>query len=331
MPRISVLMPVYNGMPFIREAIDSVRAQSCQDWELVISDNGSTDGTADYVRSVQDSRIRFYQQAADLGVYGNLNFLIAHAESPIAQILCADDTLLDGALEKIATFMEARPTCALSRCWTTGDAAFFGPDGPGHIQGSLPRSLNPAAAVLAYATFGNPVGNLSQAACRPQKIVEAGGFKAEYSYAGDREGWVRVIHRSGLELQNEELVFERTHPLQNRNLLNKKYQSFGQINRTIELMATLVDQPDLPLLRKHWAIHFFSPRSTAFVREILGGNLRLASSMWRGLPLGISAAVCMASYPLWKLNWPPASTTVHRLMKRINEINGQSVIPLGGQ
>lgn len=326
MPRISVLMPVYNGMPYVREAIDSVRAQSCQDWELVISDNGSVDGTADYVRSVQDSRIRFYQQADDLGVYGNLNFLIAHAESSIAQILCADDTLLDGALEKIATFMEARPTCALSRCWSAGDAAFFGPDGPGHIQGSLPRSLNPAAAVLAYATFGNPVGNLSQAACRPQKIVEAGGFKAEYSYAGDREGWVRVIHRSGLELQNEELVFERTHPLQNRNLLNKNYQSFGQINRTIELMATHVDQRDLPLLRKHWAIHFFSPRSTAFVREILGGNLRLASSMWRGLPLGISAAACMASYPLWKLNCPPASTTVHRLMKRINEINGQSVI-----
>jgi len=154
MTRISVLMPVYNGMPFIQEVIDSVRAQRCQDWELVISDNGTVDGTSDYIRSLRDSRIRFYQQSDNLGVYGNLNFLIARAGSSIAQILCADDTLLDGALEKIATFMEARPQYAVSRCWAVGDKKKYAVGGANEMESTLPIWLEPNTAVLAYATCG---------------------------------------------------------------------------------------------------------------------------------------------------------------------------------
>ena len=45
--RISVLIPVYNGISYIAQAVESVMAQECQDWELVISDNGSKDGTRD--------------------------------------------------------------------------------------------------------------------------------------------------------------------------------------------------------------------------------------------------------------------------------------------
>ena len=77
MPRISVLMPVYNGMPYIPDAVESVLAQDEQDWELVISDNGSTDSTRDYLRSLQDPRIRVHLQQANLGIFGNLNFLLA--------------------------------------------------------------------------------------------------------------------------------------------------------------------------------------------------------------------------------------------------------------
>jgi glycosyltransferase involved in cell wall biosynthesis len=49
MPRISILMPVYNGMPYICEAVDSVFAQNIEDWEFLISDNGSTDGTLTFL------------------------------------------------------------------------------------------------------------------------------------------------------------------------------------------------------------------------------------------------------------------------------------------
>ena len=58
MPRISVVMPSYNHAAFVREAIESVRTQSYQDFELVITDDGSRDGTVAAIRSVHDSRVR---------------------------------------------------------------------------------------------------------------------------------------------------------------------------------------------------------------------------------------------------------------------------------
>ena len=169
MPRISVLMPVYNGMPYIPEAVESVLAQDEQDWELVISDNGSTDSTRDYLSTLQDPRIRVHLQQANLGIFGNLNFLLAQAQASIAKILCADDKLLPGALARIAAFMEERPWCAVSRCWRLGDKQRYQHDQRWQLEGELPVRIYPAASWLVFATFGNhrrqPLqGDLSAAA-----------------------------------------------------------------------------------------------------------------------------------------------------------------------
>jgi hypothetical protein len=186
----------------------------------------------------------------------------------------------------------------------------------------LPIRLEPNASVLAYATCGNIVGNLSQAACRPQLIMQAGAFNVEFPYAGDREAWVRVCNQSGLDLQNEELVYERIHPNQFRNILNQNYESIPQLNRTIELLASFVKPVDIPLLKRHWIIHFLSPRLGPFVRDIAAGRPRMALKLWKDLPLGISPWACIAAYPLWKFRLFPARATIHKLFKRIYDLNG---------
>lgn len=178
--RISVLIPVYNGIAYINEAVESVLTQECQDWELVISDNGSKDGTRDYLRTLSDPRIRIYEQPLNLGIMGNLNFLLAQARAPIAKILGHDDMLLSGGLERTARFMEERPNCAVSRCWAQGDKQRYSKGGILQWEGLLPPRLEPAAAILAFATFGNVVGNICRAACRPQLVLQAGGFDQKY-------------------------------------------------------------------------------------------------------------------------------------------------------
>jgi len=60
MPKISVIMNCYNGARFVKEAIDSVYAQTFKDWEIVFWDNASTDGTAEIARSY-DSRLRYFR------------------------------------------------------------------------------------------------------------------------------------------------------------------------------------------------------------------------------------------------------------------------------
>lgn len=322
MPRISVLMPCYNGMPYIVEAVESVLKQDEQDWELIISDNGSSDGTRNYLAGLTDPRITVYLQPENLGVYGNLNFLLTKAQCDIAKLLCADDALLDGSLKYISNFMELRPDCAVSSCKALSNASQIGKKFTGHVESQLPSSMAPAAATLALATVGNFVGNISQVACRPKLVKTAGGFRPEYTYTGDIDCWARVASRFGLTLQNEALVFERTHPMQGRVLLTQNaYVNYSQTNDVVSLLASLVDPTDLPLLKEHWTIHFFAPRTSSTIRELLRGNIAKARTIWRDLPLGLSPLRCIAAYPAWRFDLASAQHTADRLLERIIELN----------
>ena len=324
MPRITVLMPVYNGMPYIPEAVDSVLSQSETDWQPIISDNGSKDGTRDYLRTLTDPRIRVHYQDTNLDIFGNLNFLLEQSRTDIAKILCADDVLLPGALARIAAFMEERPWCAVSRCLASGDLKKFGPGSRCELEGALPRHLTPAAAVLAFATFGNLVGNLSKAACRTGLVLRQGGFDQQFPYAGDYAGWLNVAAEHGLALQNEELVFERRHANQNSNLLNRKNELYRQVNTLIIQLSGMVQEQEARILRRHGTIHFFSPRLARAMRQVLAGRFRLATEAWTGLPLNISPILTVAAYPAVKFNLPMASKTTRLLYARICDLNGDN-------
>ena len=321
--RISVLIPVYNGILYIAEAVDSVLAQDCQDWELVISDNGSKDGTRDYLRTLSDPRIRVHEQPVNLGIMGNLNFLLAQAHAPIAKILGHDDTLLSGSLERIARFMEERPDCAVSRCWAVGDEVRYSKGGQLEWEGLLPSRLEPAASVLAFATFGNMVGNICRAACRPRMVLQAGGFDPKYPSAGDYEAWQRVAGMFGICLQNEELVFERIHEMQDSSLSEKNNSIYSQVNSILQILAKKVDPLLLKVLKRHWTVHFFSPRFSHFIRQIGTGKFQQAMLTWQGIPLGISPVSCIAAYPIFKFKPVKGHATTAELSNNIKKLNNK--------
>lgn len=330
MTSISVLTPVYNGMPYIQEAVESVQAQNFQNWEMIIGDNGSTDGTRNYLDTLQDPRIRVYKHETNLGVYENFNFLVRQAEAPVARALCADDWLLPDALERTISFMEERPYCAVSRCLARGDEKKqYVKHRLLAYERALPSHLGPEAAFLAHVTFGNPVGNLSQAAFRPKLILDSGGFdQSSYPHSADREAWARICRIYGLELQNEELIFERIHPKQNRLLLNLSNESFPQQLRILNIWAKEIarnDLADLKLVKLHWTIHHLSWRVPGLLRQIRAGQMDVVREMWKDLPLNISPAAMFAAYPIWKFNLPPSQSTGRRLLHRIVELNEGSV------
>lgn len=326
--RISILLPVYNGMPYICEAVESVLAQGLQDWELIISDNGSTDGTRNYLKSLNDSRIRIYEQPLNLGIMGNLNFLLAHAKAPVAKILGHDDRLLPGCLERTDLFMQDRPDCAVSRCWASGDSVRYQKGGNLEWEGLLPSRLDPQASSLAFATFGNLVGNICRAACRPTLILQAGGFNQEFPAAGDYEAWLRVARQFGLDFQNEELVYERVHAQQHSNTQNMKNEVYQQLNNILETLSRDVEPSVQKVLKRHWTVHFFSPRAPRFVRQLLAGKISLATSVWKNLPLNISAFSCIAAYPLAKLKLSKASDTTLILLDHILKNNNIAANPI---
>ena len=97
--KVSIGMPVYNGEKFIREALDSVLAQTFTDFELVISDNCSSDKTKQICEeyAAKDSRIRYIQQSKNIGAVGNFEYLLNEAKGQFFMWLACDDYLENNA------------------------------------------------------------------------------------------------------------------------------------------------------------------------------------------------------------------------------------------
>lgn len=102
-PQVSIGMPVYNGEAFIREALDALLAQTFTDFELIISDNASTDGTEAICReyALRDKRVRYVRQAKNCGAIANFQFVLKEAVSEYFMWAAADDYWAPTFLTKI--------------------------------------------------------------------------------------------------------------------------------------------------------------------------------------------------------------------------------------
>ncbi len=97
-PRVSVCIPTYNRAEMLRESIESVLAQSFEDFELVVSDNASQDHTEQVVASFRDGRIRYVKQKINIGVVKNFNHCLSLAKGFYVTIFHDDDIMLPNNL-----------------------------------------------------------------------------------------------------------------------------------------------------------------------------------------------------------------------------------------
>ena len=101
-PRVSVVMPVYNSSPYLHEALDSVLAQSMEDWELLLADDGSTDDSFAVAEAYasRDPRIRVLHSERNLGVARTRNRGVAESRGEYIALLDSDDLWMPDKLEK---------------------------------------------------------------------------------------------------------------------------------------------------------------------------------------------------------------------------------------
>lgn len=98
--RFSICIPTYNGAPWIEETLRSIVSQSFQNYEIIISDDASTDNTIEIIRSLHDSSIRIFKNEKNLGCGKNLEVLRTIADGDILYLMGQDDILLKDALLK---------------------------------------------------------------------------------------------------------------------------------------------------------------------------------------------------------------------------------------
>lgn len=110
--RFSVCIPTYNRVAFLPKAIESVLSQCHSDFELVVLDNASTDGTSDLLKQITDPRVRVFTNEMTISMYANHNLCVEKALEDWIVFLHSDDALLPGALATMAEYA-ARRDCAV--------------------------------------------------------------------------------------------------------------------------------------------------------------------------------------------------------------------------
>jgi glycosyltransferase involved in cell wall biosynthesis len=129
-PRLTIGLPVYNGERYLAESIDSLLGQSYDDFELIISDNASTDDTPNICEryAKQDSRIRYYRQPRNVGLAPNHNFCAEQATGELFKWAAADDLYHRDLLLRCVGVLDERPEVVLVHSYTAmidGDGAVF--------------------------------------------------------------------------------------------------------------------------------------------------------------------------------------------------------------
>ena len=131
-PRLSIGLPVYNGERLLPAAIDALLGQSYTDFELIISDNASTDRTAEICRSYaeQDSRVRYIRQRANIGMVPNHNFLVGVARGEFFKWASYDDLYARDFLQRCVDALDVHPEAVLAHAWcvlvdAAGDSVQF--------------------------------------------------------------------------------------------------------------------------------------------------------------------------------------------------------------
>ena len=194
-PRVSVLLPVFNGERYVGEALESVLAQSFQDFEVVVIDDGSTDGTPDILRRYagEDPRVRVFRQP-NRGLIAALNRGLALCRAPFVARMDADDIALPRRLELQVEVLESEPALAA----VGGQAVYV--DDQGRVIGQEPGIPVGEAEVEQAALVACPMLHPT-VTFRKEAVEAVGGYPEDAVHAEDYALWARLLE-AGYRLRN---------------------------------------------------------------------------------------------------------------------------------
>jgi glycosyltransferase involved in cell wall biosynthesis len=213
--KVSVLMPVYNAGHFLAECLTSVLAQDFQDMEILIADDGSTDGTVDIIRdfAARDARIRWWQNPRNLGLVPNHNACLRAARGEFIKLVHGDDKFLHPlALARMVAILEQEPTVSLV---AAGSEIIDENSRLLRVQKNYwPTGIQDGQAVIVQclAANGNLIGEPVRALFRQCQARR--GFDGRYRQIMDLEMWFHLLEQGRFAYLAEPLFAYRVHAQQ---------------------------------------------------------------------------------------------------------------------
>ncbi|MDE2412770.1 MAG: glycosyltransferase [Sphingomonadales bacterium] len=201
-PVLSVAMSVFNGERFLESAIHSVLAQTFTDFEFLILDDGSRDGSRAIIEAAaaRDSRIRPILRE-NRGLIASLNQLLAEARAPLVARMDADDFSLPERFAKQIAFLAAYPDHGVIGSYTRD----IDENGEAHHNSGDDHPIT-HEAFIHNIEHGGPLLAHPSVIYRREAVLAAGGYHAAFRHCEDFDLWLRLAHRTRIANLPERLL-----------------------------------------------------------------------------------------------------------------------------
>jgi glycosyltransferase involved in cell wall biosynthesis len=209
-PRLTLGLPVYNGERFLAESVDALLAQTFTDFELIISDNASTDRSGEIARqyAAADHRVRYVHHPRNLGSSFNHNFVIEQARGEFFKWVSDDDLYAPELLERCMDALDSRPEIPLAHAWT----AFIDDEGQITLKLDYPLTTDVADPAerfrsLLYTQGGDDIYGIIRMSVLRQ-VAPFGSY-----HMADRTFVAELALHGPFHNVPEFLYFRRDHPM----------------------------------------------------------------------------------------------------------------------
>ena len=233
--KVSVLMSVYNGTPFLNDAIDSILAQTYADFELVVVDDCSSDDSWNILShyAEKDARITLIRNDRNMGLTRSLNKALGVARGELIARQDADDVSLPNRLQYQVSFLDRHPEVVLA----SGNLQTIYSDG--QPRGYLCRDCLPELANW-YLLFYNRLGGHSQVMYRRETVVALGGYSLSQTHCEDYDLWCRLSEVGKVYISSEVLLKYRVHDesVSAKNREAQKLKGLAIAKRNIEKLVS---------------------------------------------------------------------------------------------
>ena len=254
-PEVSVIIPAYNRRAMLLEAIDSVLAQSNRAFELIVIDDGSTDGTCESEQLRRLAETIRLERIDHRGPAAARNRGVAMARAPLVAFLDSDDLWSPDKLERQLAFMRDNPGCAISQ---TGEI---------WLRGA--QRVNPAirhrkrAGDIFLDSLRTCLIGMSSVMMRAELFRSSGGFDEHMAAAEDYDLWLRILIDHEVGLLDQPLVTRRGG---RADQLSAKTPALDRF-RILALVKLLADRR-LSTLRRASVVEVLAEKSSIYARGL---------------------------------------------------------------
>jgi len=210
-PRVSIVTPVYNGEPYLRECIESVLQQTYSNWEYIIVDNASTDGSVQIASeyAARDPRIRIHVNDHVLPAIQNHNFALRQiSESKYVKVVFGDDWIYPECVEQMVALAEANPSVGLVSAYCLEDNHIICTGLPYTSRVVSGREICRRHLTESLYLFGSP----NTVLYRADLVRRDGSFYNDSNIHADTEVCFRLLRDSDFGFVHQILTYTRVRP-----------------------------------------------------------------------------------------------------------------------